>query len=568
MIALRDAEEIRFIFDCRFNDGRSSLAHTAWPPRLRVLEFHEFFNQAVEGMAFPQSLAKIRFGNAFNQPVEGVTFPEALREVDFGHAFNQPVEGVAWPTALEAIHLGHSFDQPLARVVWPVSLRRFVIAQQRAPTHHGNPQVFSQPIGTVSWPDTLEQLELGAWFCGPTEGVVWPSSLVRLVGPSSLGNLDKKHGVEGGEGGGGRAMWPASLQHLTFGGWFSESLSGVTLPASLKELHLGEFFDRALHGVEWPPSLEKLTFGVEFDQPLEGVVWPVRLQYLKFGCSFNHSIADVDWPPCLTHLRFGECFNQPIVDARWPPCLTHLFFGDLFNQPLCEVVWPPALQELGLRTYVFWNRFHRPRWPESLQHLHVGAPYRWHLRPIFKEMWPASLASLTVHARRYWSMEDAKWPGNLQQLFLIGGRDTYEGFPCIRVDRFSWPYSLQRISFADFHFAAPIDDARWPPLLRRLDLGDYFDQPLDKASWPPSLRRLSLGSAFKHPLGGLGEWMPGLEGCTFMFDPPERQYRRLLADITWPAKLRRLIVDSRACLNLSAIPPRVKVVYQASRSVS
>eukprot|EP00903_Cladosiphon_okamuranus_P011541 g10866.t1 len=267
MFALRDAEEIRFIFDCSYNDGSSSLAHTVWPPRLRVLEFHEFFNQALQKAKLPQSLEAIRFGNAFNQPIEGVKFPASLREAHFGNAFNKPVEDVAWPPGLQALAFGHSFDQPLARMVWPASLRRFVIMQQ-APSNHGSSQRFDQPVDTISWPDTLEQLELGAWYPLPTTGTVWPCSLVHLVGANSVDNLDLHKAERVG------AAWPSSLQHLAFGGLFDESLRGVMLAPSIKELSLGDFFDRPLQGVEWPPSLEKLTFGVEFDRPLEGVVWP------------------------------------------------------------------------------------------------------------------------------------------------------------------------------------------------------------------------------------------------------------------------------------------------------
>ena len=76
---------------------------------------------------------------------------------------------------------------------------------------------------------------------------------------------------------------PPSLQTLTFGADFNQSLEAVTLPASLRTLTVGSAFNQSLKGVIFPDLLEELSLGSGFEQVLEvggspsslrSLVWP------------------------------------------------------------------------------------------------------------------------------------------------------------------------------------------------------------------------------------------------------------------------------------------------------
>ena len=66
----------------------------------------------------------------------------------------------------------------------------------------------------------------------------------------------------------------SSLQSLTFGRRFNQSLEGTQLPSSLQSLTFGDYFDQSLEGIQLPCSLQSLTFGLKFDQSLEGIQLP------------------------------------------------------------------------------------------------------------------------------------------------------------------------------------------------------------------------------------------------------------------------------------------------------
>ena len=55
-------------------------------------------------------------------------------------------------------------------------------------------------------------------------------------------------------------MLPSSLQTITFGNGFNQSLKGVTLPSSLQKLIFGDEFNQSLKGVTLPSSLHELQF--------------------------------------------------------------------------------------------------------------------------------------------------------------------------------------------------------------------------------------------------------------------------------------------------------------------
>ena len=90
-------------------------------------------------------------------------------------------------------------------------------------------------------------------------------------------------------------------------------LEGVTqmesLPmASLKHSNCLESFESP-DRLRLPRTLQSLTFGRTFDQSLDRVSLPSSLQSLTFGDSFNQSLDRVSLPSSLQSLTFGDSFN-------------------------------------------------------------------------------------------------------------------------------------------------------------------------------------------------------------------------------------------------------------------
>ena len=80
--------------------------------------------------------------------------------------------------------------------------------------------------------------------------------------------------------------------------------------AYVKQLTFRDAFEDKVDDVAWPPSLQRLTpslqrltFGHRFNQTVDGFVWPASLQQLTFGYHFNQAIDGVVWPATLQQLK-------------------------------------------------------------------------------------------------------------------------------------------------------------------------------------------------------------------------------------------------------------------------
>ena len=126
-------------------------------------------------------------------------------------------------------------------------------------------------------------------------------------------------------------LLPQTLEMLSFGGRFNQSLEGVNLPSNLQSLTFGHDFNQSLEGVNLPRNIQSLTFGWWFNKSLEGVNLPSNLQSLTFGDDFNQSLEGVNLPSNLQSLTFGWCFNQSLEGVNLPSNLQSLTFGRDFN---------------------------------------------------------------------------------------------------------------------------------------------------------------------------------------------------------------------------------------------
>lgn len=172
----------------------------------------------------------------------------------------------------------------------------------------------------------------------------------------------------------------------------------MTFPESLQTLTFGDDFDQSLTGVQLPESLRSLTFGGDFNQRLLGTKSlcckgsalrtsePTKASQRQMGisntyyylldfidtASLSHSIhlllacflggghklnpwvavfffpGKVRFPDALENLTFGILFNQSLAEATLPSKLQRLALGDAFNQRMAQVKLPNTLQYLAL----------------------------------------------------------------------------------------------------------------------------------------------------------------------------------------------------------------------------
>ena len=178
-------------------------------------------------------------------------------------------------------------------------------------------RTYVQHLGRL--PKSLERLTFGFRFNQSLERVNLPGNLQSLTFGDSF-----NQGLE-------RVTLPGNLQSLTFGVGFNQSLERVTLPGNLQSLTFGYCFNQSLERVFLPGNLQSLTFGSMFNQGLERMTLPGNLQSLTLGSEFNHSLEHVTLPGNLQSLTFGDKFNQGFERVTLPGNLQSLTFGDDFN---------------------------------------------------------------------------------------------------------------------------------------------------------------------------------------------------------------------------------------------
>ncbi|CAN0208747.1 unnamed protein product [Scytosiphon promiscuus] len=377
-------------------------------------------------------------------------------------------------------------------------------------------------------------LRFGDDFGDTLEGVEWPRGLRGIKIDCNSVSITR---LTGG------VVWPPSLQQISFGNSFNQSLWRVALPECLRQLKFGRRFNQSIEEVVWPTSLQQLTFGDSFHQPIREVLWPASLQPLTFGDGFDRQIEGVVWPTSLQQLTFGDSFNQPIREVLWPSTLQHLTFGYGFNRPIEGVGWPTSLQQLTFRG-AFNQPIQQVLWPPTLRVLTLKYVFN---QPIEGVKWPTSLQRLTFGSRFNQPIHQVAWPNSLKQLSF--GRNFNQP-----VERVKWPTSLEDLVFGSTFSGSSL--AVW--------IESDFNEAIDGAQWPASLRRLTLCGKFSCSCSEIGAWMPNLEELTLLLDDPS-SYGRLLRGVKWPECLRKLTMFCDAGVHEVVIPREVQVVRPSRR---
>eukprot|EP00435_Cladocopium_sp_Y103_P050236 s19_g15.t1 len=373
-------------------------------------------------------------------------------------------------------------------------------------------------------PQSLQHLTFGGRFNQSLEQVTLPSTLQSLTfGYRFNQSLEQ-------------VTLPSTLQSLTFGYRFNQSLEQVTLPSTLQSLTLSYRFNQSLEQVTLPSNLQSLTFGHDFNQSLEQsltfgyrfnqsleqVTLPSNLQSLTFGYRFNQSLEQVTLPSNLQSLTFGYRFNQSLEQVTLPSNLQSLTFGDPFNQSLEQVTLPSNLQSLTFG-HDFNQSLEQVTLPSNLQSLTFGGDFNQSLEQVTL---PSNLQSLTFGYRFNQSLEQVTLPSNLQSLTF--GCDFNQS-----LEQVTLPSTLQSLTFG-YRFNQSLEQVTLPSNLQSLTFGHAFNQSLEQVTLPSTLQSLTFGGDFNQSLEQVT--LPStLQSLTFGGD-----FNQSLEQVTLPSNLQSL----------------------------
>lgn len=224
---------------------------------------------------------------------------------------------------------------------------------------------------------------------------------------------------------------PSTVTELVFTdeSSFDHSFQPGALPLALRKLILGQAFNQALEPKlsddqlesedAFPVSLQELFLGYSFDQPLisGGVLSRLtNLTYLDLGLSYNHPILVGALPASIQVLHFDlhADFDSPIEPYSLPASLTTLEFGRYFDQPLEVGTLPESLQSLHFGRH-FNQRLPVGLLPATLQSLSFGGDFNHPLEP---GVLPLRLRSITFGMGFSQPLVDDSLPTSLTEIHV------------------------------------------------------------------------------------------------------------------------------------------------------
>ncbi len=217
--------------------------------------------------------------NTFVKPLEPGILSNSLKEITFGHCFNQIIKPGTLPESLKKLKFGNSYNHSLSyrvyddvyKTILPVSLTHLIFSKL---SH------FNQRIDNGALIESLTHINFGFFF---------NQQLYDENNMSVLSSL-------------------RFLKELTFGYSFNQKLSN---PSGLKIL---------------PDSLNKLSFGCEFNQTIVPGILPNSLTHLVFGLEFNKPLVPHTLPESLTVFLFEDKFKKTLSPDILPIFLRDLKF--------------------------------------------------------------------------------------------------------------------------------------------------------------------------------------------------------------------------------------------------
>lgn len=126
--------------------------------------------------------------------------------------------------------------------------------------------------------------------------------------------------------------WRPRLKVLKLGGCFNQPIGGVMWPSTLEKLVFKDL-RQPVQEVQWPPRLDELALLGRFNRAITIVAWPTSLEILSSGRKFQKPVCEVRWPSSLLELKFTFVVHETrrflSGEGAWPPNLRVTVGGKL-----------------------------------------------------------------------------------------------------------------------------------------------------------------------------------------------------------------------------------------------
>ncbi|GAM22597.1 hypothetical protein SAMD00019534_057720 [Acytostelium subglobosum LB1] len=349
------------------DDYKQPLTPGALPSSIRVVNFGEEYNQAIEpGVFDPDSPPEvIQFGMMFNQPLfteplGTPVLPTGVIKLTFGYTFDQPLLSGTLPDTLAFLKLGDEFDRALRPGDLPQSLRFLMFG--RCFNQHIGPNIlpsnlltlhmgqrFGKPVLPGYLPSTLKEFKNYAYFWDDEEdGHVDVPPLVPGCLPEGLASLMVKTHQPLQLG-----LLPNSMSIVQLIGNFNSKIEIGMLPLSLTTLSLGDEFRQPLEPGTLPPNLSYLSIGRGFSEPLRAGVLPANLYCLTVHLSLEHVVEPYALPDNL-RVFINDGMGMPPV---LPDSLSIMYISNV------KTIIPPFVKSLVINS----NSLEIPTIPPSVE---------------------------------------------------------------------------------------------------------------------------------------------------------------------------------------------------------
>jgi hypothetical protein len=285
-------------------------------------------------------------------------------------------------------------------------------------------------------------------------------------------------------------LFPATLESLTLGDSFNQSLASLSNCVHLKKLVLGHSFNQPIDLRPFA-SLETLALGNAFAQNIDFL--PLSLSHISIGNSFemDTSATQINWESLtnLKYLSLGDSFNTMFI--KYPPNLVELRLGNSFNHILN--ILPFHLEKLTLGRD--FSKKLPILLPDSLVSITTSPTYKYR----------SKIPELTNPLSRYANMIETINQNRENNETLIEIFKFVENVHAFTIQHNGREFLTLRITgpvykpmFHAIHIPPFFVELQGPPRLARLPeqtFGCVLDGP-DVPALNPALQILDLGNEF------------------------------------------------------------------------
>lgn len=411
---------------------------TNLPDTLKLLKIYDSYNLPFQ-TELPKNLNVLYLGNSFNYPLPYL--PESLLILKIGDMFNQEIE---LPDNLEVLSLGSSFKKPIVKL--PKKLKKLTIKGNYPhflPVHKIKLD-FIDVYGTQN-KDIITEI-LSQKICQKMKSIFRDSidCHSNKTGVSIIinGQLDYEK----------LSKFPIHSLHIN-------TKQKIThLPKNLHHLFVSDLYSDKLPDI------------------------PKTLNTLIIGNSFNNILPKL--PESLESLILGDSFNQSLGDL--PKKLKVLILGSSYEKPLENL--PSSLVKLEIKSHskffdkkVFQNSSTQSNKIQSFNENMIQKNND--INSVCEDI----IYSLNKNLRNH--------PNKIR---------CYSGQISVIVNDivdFKKLSNFHQIKLLEINVSQPISNL--PFNLETLIIGDNYDGPIDVSILPNTLKKLDIGDSFNNELPAL-----------------------------------------------------------------